>query len=131
MSFYLIEFDKHNNGWIVKKQQSNYKYVKISNSPIHSCIKTAEKWVNENHVSKHTYDTPWIDHKIKNHTGHLMSLESWKKSCEEGAFIDYDGYGDLISNDYDIIGQTTTPSDHTHRKKDYPVNATHILWYNR
>jgi hypothetical protein len=124
---YQIEYSKKDNGWITKYETKTYKYLRISNSPAHSIIEDAENWIKE-------YDTdhPWIDHKIDGHTGHLMKLDEWKECCDEGGFIDYDGYGDTIDSEYNLIGNIVKPSDYTKLGgKKIPIDTKYILWYNR
>lgn len=128
---YLIEYSKKDGGWVALKQGTDYRYFRMPNSPSFAKIEDAANWIRETYVAKTPYDTPWIDHKIDNHHGYLMTLEEWKASCEEGGFIDYDGYGDLVAEDYTMIGETTRPSAHTKRKKVYPPEAKYILWYNK
>lgn len=59
--------------------------------------------------------------------GDLMTVDAFTKHCEEGMFIDYDGFG------YSVFGarvdnQTMVlPS----KRADIPELATHILWFNR
>jgi len=36
MSFYQIEFSKKENGWVTKRENSVYKYVRVANSPSHT-----------------------------------------------------------------------------------------------
>lgn len=128
---YQIEYSKKDKGWVPKKQGSDYRYSRIPNSLAFAKIEEAAAWIRETYVAKTTYDTPWIDHVIDGYQGHLMTLEDWKESCDDGGFIDYDGYGDLVTEDYTLLGETTRPSAHTKRKRDYPPEAKYILWYNR
>jgi hypothetical protein len=133
---YQIEYSKKDNGWITKYETKTYKYLRISNSPAHSTIEDAENWIKE-------YDTdhPWIDHKIDGYKGHLMPLQEWKECCDEGGFIDYDGYGNAVDENYSIIQITDTndyegdhvwPSDYTKLGgKKIPIDTKYILWYNR
>lgn len=138
MSFYEVEFNKKENGWVAKKQGTGYKYTRVPNSPSFPTIEEAEKWINEN--DKDGYP-PWIDHKIGNSVGHLMALQEWKECCDDGGFIDYDGYGDPIDENYqkidmgkvdDFFDEVISPSDYTHLDgAKIPENTVYILWYNR
>jgi len=136
MSFYQIEYSKKDNGWVTKRQDKNYKYARVANSPAHSTIEEAEKWIEENDK-----DRPWIDHKIEGHSGKLFSLEDWKECCDAGGFIDYDGYGNAVDENYKIIDmgkvddffdEMISPSDYTIRGGvKIPLDTKYILWYNR
>lgn len=136
MSFYQIEYSKEDNGWITKYETKTYKYLRISNSPVHSTIEDAENWIREKDT-----DHPWIDHVINGYSGHLMPLQEWKECCDVGGFIDYDGYGNAVDSEYKIIqitdsldyeGNHIWPSDYTTLGgKKIPVDTKYILWYNR
>jgi len=136
MSFYQIEFSKKDNGWVTKLQTKTYKYIRAANSPSHATIDEAEKWIKENDK-----DRPWIDHKIEGHSGKLFSLEDWKECCDTGGFIDYDGYGSAVDENYKIIDmgkvgdffdEMISPSDYTKFGGDkIPVDTKYILWYNK
>ena len=71
---------------------------------------------------------------IDGNTGDLMTVEEFKASCEVGAFIDYDGFGDLV-----IENKIITPEDDDEiplwvkpsRLHLIPADVTHILWYNK
>ena len=138
---YQIEYSKKDNGWITKYETKTYKYLRISNSPAHSTIEDAENWIKANHKPEYSFDRPWIDHKIDGYTGHLMPLQEWKECCDEGGFIDYDGYGNAVDENYSIIQITDTndyegnhiwPSDYTKLGgKKIPIDTKYILWYNR
>jgi len=136
MSFYQIEYSKKDNGWVTKRRTKSYKYLRVANSPAHSTIEEAEQWIEENDK-----DRPWIDHKIDGHTGHLMTLEEWKECCDDGGFIDYDGFGDAVDKNYKIIDmgkvddffdEMISPSDYADRGGEkIPLDTKYILWYNR
>lgn len=139
MSFYQVEYSKKDSGWVAKKQGTDYKYTRVRNSPSFSTIEEAEEWINEN--DKGGFQLPWIDHKIGTSSGHLMPLQEWKECCDDGGFIDYDGYGDPIDENYqkidmgkvnDFLDDVISPSDYTHRGgMKIPENTKYILWYNR
>ena len=125
MAHYEVEYSKKENGWIPKKRGSDYKYRRVTKSPSFSTIEETEKWIRETDS-----DRPWIDHVIGISTGHLMLIEDWKEDCDQGAFIDYDGYGELISESYEFVENGfVRPS--TRNEKHYPPEAKYILWYNR
>ena len=133
MSYYQIEYSNKESGWVPKKQSATYNYYRMPNSPSFNTIEEAEQYIRENHKPKVSYDTPWIDHVIEKSHGHLMSLEDWKEDCENGAFIDYDGYGSLVDKNYKFLseGGHAKPSQHTHKKRTFPEEAKYILWYNK
>ncbi len=59
--------------------------------------------------------------------GYLFTLQEFKEMVENGALIDYDGYGNPSNgthHDWDII---IRPSE----LSEIPSDATHILWFNR
>jgi hypothetical protein len=58
--------------------------------------------------------------------GALIPIGEWLESVACGAFIDYDGIGDLVNTHGKLIGRTR-PSD----AKTVPTEASYILWYNR
>lgn len=66
------------------------------------------------------------DVKIGDSEGALMSRAAWLESVESGMFIDYDGFGDQVTAEGQIIGRTR-PSAAKHL-----LDATaYILWYNK
>jgi len=58
--------------------------------------------------------------------GALFTVEEFLDCCEYGEFIDYDGYGNPVK-DGKLMEMPILPSE----RKNIPVDATHILWYNR
>jgi hypothetical protein len=56
----------------------------------------------------------------------IMSRELWLSEVETHGFIDYDGYGDAVTDDGTIL-QRIRPSI----AKDLHPMATWIVWYNR
>lgn len=57
----------------------------------------------------------------------VMEIEDFKAAVEQGAFMDYDGFGypvkdSLADNDIRI-----RPS----KLEDIPDDATHIVWFNK
>jgi hypothetical protein len=140
-NFYQIEYSKKDGGWVVKNQSSNYNYTRVAKSPSFSNIEEAENWVRETHVGKEgSHNNPWIDHKIGESSGHLMPLQVWKECCDDGGFIDYDGHGDMLDENYEFIESgdeddffkhSICPSGYTKKKIKIPSNVKYILWYNR
>jgi hypothetical protein len=126
--FYLIKYSNKHKGWVIEIMSQNYNYTKMPKSPTFTTIEDAENFIRPLHD---TYGY-WIDHKIENHIGHLVTLEDWKETCDDGGFIDYDGYGDQVNSQYAIVGDSVCPSDHTKNRKDaFHVDTKYILWYNR
>jgi hypothetical protein len=137
MSHYEIHYSKKDNGWVPKKQTKNYKYIRVANSPAFKTIEETESWVRENDTDR---IGPWIDHVIEGSSGHLMALDDWKEDCDDGGFIDDDGHGNAVDENYKIIelggndfwDSVVSPSDWTvHGGKGIPENTKYILWYNR
>ena len=119
MTEYLeVYFD---DGWCIK----NEKDGKNVTADKFASVQEAEDWGYAN------FENCWIDHILEGHSGKLMSMEEWKSSCDCDAFIDYDGYGDLVNSEFKLIGVTRRPSDYTKGRKEIPENAEYILWYNR
>jgi hypothetical protein len=113
--------------WSVRKEFSRNRLTQET----FPTIEEAESWIRENHKPEYHFDRPWINHVIDGSYGHLMLLDVWKEDCDQGGFIDYDGHGDLVSENYEFIGSSTRPSDHTYKKRNYPIEAKYILWYNK
>lgn len=60
--------------------------------------------------------------------GDLMTKEEWLSGCEAGAFIDYDGFGNLATAD-GVYAERIFPSQA--KNYNFPKWVTHIVWYNR
>ena len=75
-----------------------------------------------------------MDTTIDGHTGCLMTVAEFNAACEAGAFIDYDGMGDLVKD-----GEIVTPRAASgcpewvvpSIRHTIPEGITHVLWYNR
>lgn len=143
MSYFQVEFSKKDNGWIPKKQGTDYIYRRVVKSPSFSTIEETENWIRENYKpKKYRLDRqPWIVHKIGSYIGHLILIDEWKECCDDGFFIDDDGYGNPIDENYNFIeitdsddyeGNHIWPSDYTKLGGDkIPLETKYILWYNR
>lgn len=57
----------------------------------------------------------------------LMTVEEFMTACDQGGFIDYDGFGALVVRDPDQRGGIIRPS----LRHLIPPHITHILWFNR
>ena len=64
----------------------------------------------------------------KHDGGDLMTFKEFKECCNDGGFIDYDGYG-YYSNETHKSNITIYPSDITDGK--IRTDFTHVCWYNR
>lgn len=58
--------------------------------------------------------------------GDIMTVEEFIEACKCGAFIDYDGFGNPAKDGY-MSSMIISPS----RLSQIPLDATHIVWYNR
>ena len=58
--------------------------------------------------------------------GDVMELSEWIECCEDGGFIDYDGYG-YASDGVKMSDKSYHPSD----RDKIPTGTTHIVWFNR
>ena len=91
-----------------------------------------------------------IDYEVKigDHQGALMTREVWLKAVESKSFIDYDGMGNEIDENGNVLGATPAKWEGEPRKSKllavgepgwiYPSQAArirpetkYILWYNR
>ena len=62
--------------------------------------------------------------------GDVMTVDDFRDSVKVGAFIDYDGNGNpakLVGGHLLMSDQVIIPS----RLVEIPLDATHIVWYNR
>lgn len=60
-----------------------------------------------------------------------MTLNDFKESCEDGGFIDYDGFGfgaNATHCDPNIVIQ---PSDVLDSPESIHSDITHIIWFNK
>lgn len=64
----------------------------------------------------------------------LMTIQEWEESCEDGLFIDYDGFGYLVNMDTktELVGLDIYPSMRGERQyESIKGEYTHINWFNR
>lgn len=59
---------------------------------------------------------------------HIMTMEEFAESCEEGGFIDYDGFGHYSDGTYEFH-KNIHPSDVTEGR--YDKRFSHVIWFNR
>lgn len=57
----------------------------------------------------------------------VYTIEEFKEYCECEAFIDYDGYGHPVKDKLADNSIIIVPS----KLNEIPIDATHIVWYNR
>lgn len=62
---------------------------------------------------------------------HLMTKEEFIDSCKRGWFIDYDGVGDLSDGFFLSMSHKIYPSEVKRGTYEWPLWATHVVWYNR
>ena len=62
--------------------------------------------------------------------GALMTRDEWLESVRDGSFIDYDGYGSMLTEEGKFIGGNIRPSSALKTLTLHP-NTAYILWYNR
>jgi hypothetical protein len=59
----------------------------------------------------------------------IMTIEEWKESCDENYFIDYDGFGEMLTKAGDVyIPHGRIYPSERHKT---PALITHIEWFNR
>jgi len=87
----------------------------------------AKQWLAEpgNHID---YEV-----KVGRHSGALMTRETWLESVADRSFIDYDGMGNEIDVNGNVLGEAPgnpawiKPSE----AADIRPETAYILWYNR
>ena len=57
----------------------------------------------------------------------VYTVGEFKEYCDDGAFIDYDGFGYPVKDGLADTKIFIKPS----KLDDIPEDATHIVWYNR
>lgn len=69
-----------------------------------------------------------IDYEVKHegHHGALMTREGWLESVEDHGIIDYDGFGDQVTQEGRLIGRIRPSA-----AKEILAETAYILWYNR
>jgi len=60
--------------------------------------------------------------------GDLIEIEEFIDMCEDGGFIDYDGWGNY-SNGSEMSDISVCPSDIT--SGNLQEGWTHVVWFNR
>ena len=59
--------------------------------------------------------------------GDLFTVEDFKRDCERGCLIDYDGFGHPVKDNKMAGDVTIRPS----MRDVIPMDATHIMWFNK
>ena len=114
--------------------------VHIIASPFSDDI-TQEEWlkkfadfmhsINADYIMKpapKTYTKEDVSKEQPIEEGDVYTMEQFKEYCEDGSFIDYDGWGYLSNGkvEYDIQIVPTDIGFHT-----YDKCFSHVVWYNR
>lgn len=122
MTLYL-EIFKKNDKWNIKKDFSRQRYT----TETFDTVEAAEQWIRQN-----VKEGFWIDHTIDSLGGHLMPLQDWMVECDGGGFIDYDGHGRLVDENYEFLPRVSVrPSDYTENRIVFPEEAKYIHWCNK
>ena len=58
----------------------------------------------------------------------VYTIKEFLAHCDDGSFIDYDGYGHPVKDKFYDEAIWISPSN---ARKTIPKDATHIVWYNR
>jgi hypothetical protein len=58
----------------------------------------------------------------------VYTVEEFLDHCDNGSFIDYDGFGFPVKDKLSDESIWVKPSN---AKETIPKDATHIVWYNR
>ncbi len=74
--------------------------------------------------------TPVVIFGPRDRGGDCMTMAKWIVCVRSGGFIDYDGFGELASENQ-VSDLQVSPSDITALKLPMPDWATHVIWYNR
>ncbi len=74
-----------------------------------------------------------IDYEVKigSHRGALMARDEWLEDVKNGSFIDYDGYGSMLTKNGEFVGGNIRPSSALSTLLAEPRQVMYILWYNR
>jgi hypothetical protein len=99
------------NGWEIYKNMSEHKEV-----------------ANLEREYKLMMDETDIEYSPIPDYGDKMTFEHFVECCEDGGFIDYDGFGYYATNDKETNIQVY-PSDIMSGK--YRKDFSYVIWYNR
>ena len=73
------------------------------------------------------YEDAWIDVRIGDAYGHLMKIDEWIEFCEDGLFMNGDGSGSPLDENFHFIGSSILPS----QRNDLTPKLKYILWFNK
>ena len=118
--------------YVVKQRNAGIDLFRLRNSISNRIVDTYyEKMTNLYDIVKmfkDKYPDAWIDVRIGKNTGHLYKIGEWVESCEDGLFIDDDGNGSPLDENFEYVGFSVNPSDIN--KIDKSV-VKYILWFNK
>ena len=60
-----------------------------------------------------------------------MTLEHFRERCEDGSFIDYDGFGHYATETELFSSEFVYPSDVLKKNYKPKPQFTHVVWYNK
>ena len=91
-------------------------------------IEPEQKELHELHKQRSLIKPPVLTPLPKKKEGHLYSLEEFIEMCNDGDFIDYDGFGRYATDkeESDIEVMPSYIKDGFIRK-----DFRHVIWYNR
>ena len=71
------------------------------------------------------YTNPISSHNTDRYN--VYTIEAFKRLVASGCFIDYDGFGNPAKDNLSDVEIEIKPS----KIKNVPLDATHIVWFNR
>lgn len=131
--FIFIDTKRTENGWVAGVQ-NELPNVHDAPSELNAVHESVCKLIREC-VRKVT----GINHCELGHSKQVsendvvFTIEEFREMCNDGAFIDDDGYGYYLA-DKNISNEMVRPSDFVcapRRKYKWIEKFTHIVWYNR
>lgn len=76
---------------------------------------------------KSKYENDWIDVRIDKVTGYLLEISEWIEYCEEGFFMNGDGSGSPLDENFNFVGWSILPS----QRNILTPKVKYILWFNK
>jgi len=61
----------------------------------------------------------------------LMTIKEFKEDCDNGLFIDYDGWGNLVSAKTGKSHKVVEPSEAVKWTKETMPKYEYVIWYNK
>jgi hypothetical protein len=117
----LREISKRYHEWINGDTPSDYGEFCRQSEEIQKDVQPLERRLQE------ITEVVWRD--IPDY-GHLMTFSKFKKYCESGLFIDYDGVGNYASKNK-MSNKIISPSDFEDGWVLKNPEFTHVVWFNR